>query len=366
MTDGTVVKAQATHAGAQQLTFDVVIATRNRPEALALSIPLLLEQSRQPDQLIVIDSSENHETVARVVAETTKGWAGTVIVEHSKPGLPHQRNLGLAHVTADIVFFPDDDSLLYPGASEAIMTAYERDVEGCVAAVCAAEALVPPSGAAIDQGYQMSSEHRRKARFRLLRNRAERKLSQLNPGLYLGNVFKLRRQAPDWLEIENCVGVEYMTGFRMSFRVGCIKAVGFDDTLQDYALNEDVEASFAVARDGLLIGALNAQIYHHRFPGGRGNGYTLGAISVLNQAYVVLKHAVDGQIGKKQNKAVRRRLKTFIRLKILVALLGVGSGYGRERLRGTLAAAGPALRLIRVPRSELVVAYRAALDKLST
>ena len=48
----------------------MVIATRNRPEALALSIPLILGQSRKPRKLIVIDSSDDHAPVAEAVAET--------------------------------------------------------------------------------------------------------------------------------------------------------------------------------------------------------------------------------------------------------------------------------------------------------
>jgi hypothetical protein len=52
----------------------VVIATRNRPEALALTIPLILGQSRQPEKLIVIDSSNDHGPVADVVARVTASW----------------------------------------------------------------------------------------------------------------------------------------------------------------------------------------------------------------------------------------------------------------------------------------------------
>ena len=69
-----------------RLGFDVVIATRNRAEALALSIPLILAQSRQPERLIVIDSSDDHAPVKAAVAQAAEGWPGTVIVEHSAPG----------------------------------------------------------------------------------------------------------------------------------------------------------------------------------------------------------------------------------------------------------------------------------------
>ncbi|MFV2003238.1 MAG: hypothetical protein ACC619_09690, partial [Paracoccaceae bacterium] len=199
---------------------------------------------------------------------------------------------------------------------------------------------------------------------RRLRNRIERRFSQLKPALYLGAIFKARRAAPQWLGAANCVPVEYMTGFRMSFRTAAIRAAGFDDNLQKYALDEDIDASFAAARSGLVIGARDAQIYHHRFPGGRGNGYTLGAIAVLNRVYVVMKHVADGNLSDVQRHAARRRLTIFIWLKLLVSLAGTGSGFGRARLRGAVAAARHARALMNAPRAELGETYRAALKEI--
>ena len=45
-----------------------------------------------------------------------------------------------------------------------------------------------------------------------------------------------------------------------------------------YALVEDPDASFAAMRHGALVGARNARIYHHKFPGGRGDPYWLGVV----------------------------------------------------------------------------------------
>ncbi|MGF6862350.1 hypothetical protein ABIE69_002936 [Rhodobacteraceae bacterium MBR-64] len=68
----------------ERLTFDTVIATRNRPEALALSIPLILGQSRQPEKLIVIDSSDDHHAVKSVVEKAVRDWPGEVILRQVK------------------------------------------------------------------------------------------------------------------------------------------------------------------------------------------------------------------------------------------------------------------------------------------
>jgi len=56
------------------LVYDVVIATRNRAEALALSIPRLIAQSWPPSRLIIVDSSDNSAAVRAAVLAATDGW----------------------------------------------------------------------------------------------------------------------------------------------------------------------------------------------------------------------------------------------------------------------------------------------------
>jgi glycosyltransferase involved in cell wall biosynthesis len=341
------------------LDFDVVIATRNRPEALALSIPLVLGQSRQPRKLIVIDSSDDHARVAETVAEAVDkaragpGWSGKVVVEHSGRGAAYQRNRGLAHVEAEVVFFPDDDSLFHPGTSEAIMRAYELDTDGRIAGVCAADALDPPAGALAGARYQMTRVHKQESRALRLRNRLERRFDALSPTHYLGGLLKARFEPLDWFEAENCVLVEYMTGYRMSFRTAVIRANPFDETLRFFGLVEDPEASFAAMRHGALVGARNARIYHHKFPGGRGDPFWLGLVGVLNRSYVVLKHVHDAGLAPAEAERVRRVLRRFGRLKVLSCLTRLHRGSGRDELRGTLAALDGVKVMLDTPRADL-------------
>ena len=346
-----------------RLTYDAVIATRNRAEALVLSIPLLIGQSRQPEQIIVIDSSDDPEPVAKAVEQATAGWTGTTICVHSDPGLPYQRNLGLRHVTAPVVLFPDDDSLLFPDAAERMLEIYESDTDEVVAGVCAAEADAPPPGVLEGAGYGMTGAHVREARHRGLRNRLEKNLSFLKPQLFLGRTLTGRFGRPDWLTAKNAVIVEYMTGFRMSFRTDAIRRQGFDEALGGYALDEDVDASFVAAQSGLLIGARDAKIYHHRFPSGRGNGARLGRMEVLNRLYVGLKHATADAAPNGTARKMRWRLRGFVAAKMLVSLLGARSQFGRERLGGVLRAVLASGPIWRAAPKDLATAYRAAFDK---
>ena len=355
----------------RQLDFDVVIATRNRPEALALSIPLILGQSRQPQKLIVIDSSDDNARVADTVAKAVAaartgagtaagagaGWSGTVIVEHSRPGITHQRNRGLAHVEAEVVFFPDDDSLFHPGTSEAIMRAYELDTEGRIAGVCAADAREPPPGVFPAERYDMTSAHKVHARVTRYRNRLERRFNALTPTMYIGQLLRARAAPLDWFEAENCVLVESMTGYRMSFRTARIRANPFDETLTSYALNEDLDASFAAMRHGCLVGARNARIYHHRFPGGRGDPYMLGVVRVLNRSYVTLKHVHDAGLAPAEADRARRLVRQFCRLKLLSCLPRLYRRSTRDELRGVLAALDGVRAMLHAPREDLPRVY---------
>lgn len=346
--------------GPDHLTFDIVIATRNRPDALALSIPLMLGQSRLPQRLIVIDSSDDHAPVAKVIAETTAGHADVeVIVEHTEKGLTRQRNRGLAHVTADVVFFPDDDALFFPGTSAAMMEVYERDTKRQIAALNPADSPTPPPGVLEAAAYDMTQAHKRMARTVRARTWLGRLLPDANPRFVIGSI--LLKRAPDlpWMREIDALIVEWMTGYRMSFRTEAIKAVGFEPVFGGYALFEDTDASWAVTDFGCVAGTHRGQIYHHRFPGGRANRYGLGAMGLANLAYLMAKHATDRRLTPAETVLARQKTHSYTRLRMLAAWVKSlkGDKGAAEDLRG-MRAAKPAIdRLFATPRPDLPATY---------
>jgi GT2 family glycosyltransferase len=165
----------------------------------------------------------------------------------STPGTSLQRNRGLAEVATDVVLFPDDDSLLLPGAREHILRIYELDTEGIVGGVCSAEAQTAPREilATAEESYRMTPADRiRRAINRRLRRIVQRLFP--DPFFYLAEKRYRALPVPDWLAAENAVLVPWMVGFRMSFRTEVVRAVGFDVALGRYALNEDLDASLRV------------------------------------------------------------------------------------------------------------------------
>ena len=315
------------------LTFDLVIATRNRLDALQLSIPLMLAEARQPERLIVVDSSDEHEPVKELIGRLVKGWAGEVVVIYeSTPSSSKQRNIGMLHVTSEVVIFPDDDSLILPGTFGSMLSIYDRDEDECVSAVCAAESLSPPKGLLKEEGaYDLTLADKVKKGIAKYRYAIE-KIFIPNPLIVHGeNVNANKQNIPQWLEAENAVVVEYMTGFRMSFRSRVIKKHLFTEVFSGYCLAEDVEASFAAMNDGLIVGARNAQIYHHRYPSVRSRGYMMGYVQMVNNTYILSKYMIEGE------KRTKRALYVSSAYKIFLYLFAIGNQYGRERLKGSIS-----------------------------
>lgn len=337
------------------MNFDVVIATRNRVPALELTLPLLLSQSRLPGQIIIVDSSSDPAPVQALVARLQDGTRVPFRFIHvEKASSSGQRNLGLTHVTADVTFFPDDDSLCFPGATEALMRAYERDTERRIAGVCARPMSGPPPGVQVEGAYAMLEEHKRIAQRVKLFRRIEEVIGNTNPLIYLSSIIRKGWPEIPWLEAEDCVTVPWMTGFRMSFRTECIRDPGFETTFSGYAMFEDFDASFSAGRKGALVAAHGAGIYHHRFPSGRLERYPFGAFSVLNRAFVLAKQREMHGLPLTEKRRLESKLRQFIRLRSAPLMLRARRDPGAgEELRGTrdalrhmprLFAAGPDIR----------------------
>lgn len=161
---------------------------------------------------------------------------------------------------------------------------------------------------------------------------------------------------PEWLEEENAVPVEWMTGFRQSFRTAAIQEVGFDSAFVNYGQFEDVAASFAVARRYLLVGARNAQVFHYRHPAARADGIGMGVRQILDRAYIICRYATH------DSRAVQR-LKPYAYYKMAQYLLGIHSKYGRGRLLGAWKATKRIPRLINVPEEQMKDLYERFRDE---
>jgi glycosyltransferase involved in cell wall biosynthesis len=333
------------------LTLDIAIVTRNRAQVLDLSLPLLLKQSRKPDNIIIVDSSDDPEAVPAVVQKYLSATDIPITFFRSPAGMTIQRNIALQHVTSDIVMFPDDDSLLLPGALEAIMRIYEADVDERIGGVCGREALEAPAAvlSVARKRYRMNRVDRIKKLIARQRFLLERRFCP-DPMTLFGRSRCNALGTLDWLSEKNAVAVEYMTGFRMSFRTRLIAQHGFDETLGRYALFEDVDASYSIMKTHLVVSAWDARVYHYRSPERRDAGLMLGVMQVLNRAYVVCRHAEPGAYA-------RRSLKRYTLYKMGIYMTEAQSKFGRDRLIGAFRAYRCLPKLLRATPEDLTDTY---------
>jgi glycosyltransferase involved in cell wall biosynthesis len=339
------------------LEFDIVLATRNRPEVLQISIPLMLSQSRLPRRFIVVDSSSDHAHVRRVVeglfAKATAALE-LLIFESATAGSSYQRNIGLKFVESPVVIFPDDDSLWYPGVADGVMRIYERDTNWEVGSVAMTVAATYPEGVfgSSEALYQLETRDRLAKAIRKFTSPIEEKLlpDPINPGKAWMTVWGVR-ESLSWLREEDAELCGPVFGYRMSFRTEVIRGLGgFDERLGRYSMFEDSDASIGSLQKHLNVCAGRARVFHYRVPGKRVNGTEFGIMAILNRTYVACKHAPP------RSKA-RRQLGRYLYYKLARYLFQSFTAYGRRRFWGALRTLPEARRLMEVGIAELPIQY---------
>ena len=114
-----------------QLKLSVILPTFNRAGSLKRALAALLRQSALPGsyEVIVVDNNSTDDT-PHVVASFDDRRVR--LVREPRQGLSYARNTGLAHSSAPVVAFTDDDVEVAPDWVDAIVTTMARhpDVDG--------------------------------------------------------------------------------------------------------------------------------------------------------------------------------------------------------------------------------------------
>jgi GT2 family glycosyltransferase len=93
----------------------VVVATRDRPEALVACVERLLGLAYPSYELLVVDNAPASEATAAAVGRHFGHLPQVRYLREDRPGLSNARNRGLAEAAGQVVAFTDDDVLVDPG-----------------------------------------------------------------------------------------------------------------------------------------------------------------------------------------------------------------------------------------------------------
>jgi glycosyltransferase involved in cell wall biosynthesis len=341
------------------MSYDCVIATRNRLSALRMSIPLILKQSVLPGRLIIIDASDDHDSVRTETREISErfGFKDTIVAKSDVANSARQRNIGLEFAQSPVVMFPDDDSMWYDGFAANVLKIYEVDVRHQVGGVTGVAVLAPPPELAQIAAYKKSPFKSAKAALQPYRNQIE---NRFFPHPFYSIAAATWANNIDVVDGARSKRVPYITGFRMSFRTDAVREVGFDETLgygAGYAYHEDFDVSLRLARRGYaLVSSEDAEVCHYSFPGKRGNGFNYGFIAIANCVYICRK-TIGG------DTQIYPILERYLKYKLCLYATRFYSNHDREVFRGALEAWRNRSTLLDAEAAGLSDAYKALCDQ---
>ncbi|MBF0553795.1 MAG: glycosyltransferase family 2 protein [Nitrospirae bacterium] len=249
----------------------IIIPTYNRPVDLKNCIESILNQTVPPYEIIVVD--DGNLTELPLKAQCEQMGIKYVYYKKDKPGLTASRNKGIELATGDIVFFFDDDVVLFPDYIEQILNIYNtsEDVGGVGGAI---------------------ANHKKLGLAKKLRKILEIPflVSGVREGRVLPSGFCTSFGTTPF-EIKKITEVDFLSGGVSSFKKEVFSKFAFDAKhFLNYGMGEDKDFSYRVSKAYKLIFNPHARLYHYEAPQMRPNGYREIFMFVVFTHYFFKQH----------------------------------------------------------------------------
>jgi len=108
------------------MKFSLIMATYGRSEEIIFFFDTLIKQSYRNFELIIIDQNEDNRVAT--IYEEYKNKIDLKYFHNNVKGLSVNRNIGLSHISGDIVAFPDDDCIYETDTLEKVALFFEQNV----------------------------------------------------------------------------------------------------------------------------------------------------------------------------------------------------------------------------------------------
>ena len=105
------------------MKISLITSTLNRPRQITELLASLEQQSRAPDQIIIVDQSD--DVLTQQAVESFQDRLPLLYLRDQRKGLSRGRNLGLQYLAGDVVAFPDDDCVYAPDTVAIVMSEFE-------------------------------------------------------------------------------------------------------------------------------------------------------------------------------------------------------------------------------------------------
>lgn len=229
------------------VTYSTVIPTKDRPREAAAAVEDILSQTRLPKQIIVVDASNPPLRLPDSLHRQAEAAGIELVVSHREPSTSAQRNHGVALVQAPVVLFLDDDVSVEPHYVATLLERWERagfDSFGGIVGSPMPIARHNPLSLALRRAFML---HYIDPRGRRTTMRRSRKL----------------RFVP--LPTQDVV-VPVVGAGGTAFRTELVRRHQFDEHFAGYALGEDLEMSFRLAREAPILQTPAVRFQHDWHP----------------------------------------------------------------------------------------------------
>ncbi len=254
------------------MKLSVIICTRNRFDDFTKTLPSIAAQTRLPDELIVVDSSDDKKLEAFLSSLTL---LFPVRYFHTQPGLTLQRNHGIRESAGDLIFFFDDDVDLDKNYISEVEKIFTDDLQHEIGAV----------GGKINHNTPSKTKSRLEASvFNIIRVAFGVVATGNGKFFPSGMPSYLHKDQPSKF-------IECLSGCCMAFRRVVFDKAKFDEALARYGLMEDVDISKQVLDAGYKIYyQASANLTHNESPMNRLNIQQWAEMSVVNYDYLFRKN----------------------------------------------------------------------------
>ncbi|MBP6585748.1 MAG: glycosyltransferase family 2 protein [Flavobacterium sp.] len=270
------------------MKFTLIICTYNRPKPLLQLLLSVQEQTLYPNEILIIDGSENNETEI-ILKQNPFEKVNYFLVSSRDRGLTRQRNFGIERVAneSEIVCFLDDDTVLENNYFEEIIKTYAKFPEALGVGgyiinedewIKTTEDYVPKNHEFYYDGWKKADGSRFVLRKKLGLD------SNVKPGFL--PEFSHGRSIGFIPPSGKIYEVEQLMGGVSSFRKSVFTSFQFSTYFKGYGLYEDADFTLRLSKTGKLYINTNARLSHYHDPSGRPNQYRYGKMVVRNGWYV--------------------------------------------------------------------------------
>jgi len=253
------------------MKISVIICTRNRFDDFTKTLPSIAAQTRLPDELIVVDSSDEKKLETHLVLVKLPF---PVRYFHTQPGLTLQRNRGIRECSSDLIFFFDDDVDLDRNYLAEVEKVFANDTDHKIGAV--GGKIIKTSSLSARQKLEQFTFYVLRLIFGVV-------------GTHNGKFYPSGMPSHPYTNQPSGF-IECLSGCCMAFRREVFEKAKFDEALAHYGLMEDVDISKQTLDAGYKIYyQTSATLVHNESPMNRLKVQQWAEMSVVNYDYLFRK-----------------------------------------------------------------------------